>query len=210
MRRALQKFALLFAFAFTLASCGDAPAPRLRPLAEDAVLLAFGDSLTRGFGAQAGGDYPSLLAARIGRRVVNAGVNGETTPSGRARLPGVLDAHKPALLILCHGGNDLLQRRNRARTEENLRAMLRAARTRGVDVLLIGVPAPPPVGRTLRVPSFYRALAAEFSIPYEGEILARVLTTPAQISSDLVHPNSAGYRALAVAVAAKLKESGAL
>ena len=90
-----------------LAGCGERLS--LSPLPEDGVILAFGDSLTAGVGAKSGSAYPDALQALTGRRVVNAGVSGETTAGGVARLPSVLEAVGPDLVMLMEGGNDILR-----------------------------------------------------------------------------------------------------
>ena len=97
-------------------------------LAKDAVILAFGDSLTFGTGAAPGESYPAVLERLVGRRVVNEGIPGEITGEGLERLPEVLRREKPALLILCHGANDLLRFLDKRRAAANLRAMIRLAR----------------------------------------------------------------------------------
>src|SRR5262249_12093520 len=114
------------ALAFLLsapAACGPKPPPLPR-LAVGDVLLAFGHSLTYGTGASPEEAYPRVLAGLINRPVVAAGVPGETTEDGLARLPGVLDEAKPRILVLCMGGNDMLQKVNATTIESNLRAMV--------------------------------------------------------------------------------------
>ncbi len=187
-----------------VSGCGQ-PA-KLTPLAPAAVLLAFGDSLTYGSGANEEESYPAQLARLSGRRVVREGVPGEVSAAGLARLPGVLDKQRPQLLLLCHGGNDFLQRLPKERTAENLRAMIRLAKSRGVDVLLIGTPEP---GFALAPAAFYAEIAKEFRIPYEGEVLGKILRD-AGLKADQVHPNARGYRLMAERVYELLKKSGAV
>lgn len=187
-----------------LGACHDTPT--IAPLDRQAVVLAFGDSLTAGNGAGEAESYPTRLQELIGRTVINAGVPGELSSQGRARLPALLEQHRPALLILCHGGNDLLQRGSEQDAAENLRAMVGTARERGIDVILIGVPKP---GLLLEMPEFYEEIAGEFEIPYDADILADILADRT-LKSDHVHPNAEGYRRLAEAIAALLQEAAAL
>lgn len=186
-----------------MACSSDARLPRLD---RDAVILAFGDSLTFGTGAAPAESYPAVLERLVGRRVVNSGVPGEVSAQGLSRLPEVLDREKPALLILCHGGNDLLRRSGQQQTAANLRTMIRLARERGVDVVIIAVPSP---GLSLTPTPFYREIAAEMKIPIEEETLTQVLSD-GSLRSDYIHPNAAGYLRLAESVAALLKKSGAV
>lgn len=204
-RKKLLVFGLLtvMASAFLMACSSGAKTPRL---ARDAIILAFGDSLTFGTGATLTESYPAILERLVGRRVVNSGVPGEVTGEGLSRLPGVLEREKPALMILCHGGNDLLRRLNQQQTANNLRAMIRLARERGIAVVIIAVPSP---GISLSPPSFYREIAAEMKIPFEEEALSTVLSD-VSLKSDYIHPNAAGYRRLAESIAALLKKSGAV
>jgi lysophospholipase L1-like esterase len=189
-----------------LAACDSGP-PKLAKLPADGVVLAFGDSLTHGSGARAEASYPAVLQELIGRRVVRAGVPGEVTARGLARLPGVLRDSAPDLVVLIHGGNDLLQRRSREDTRANLRAMVQLARERGAAVVLIGAPN---LGLILgRSAGFYEELAEELDLPYDGETLPAILTQPS-LKSDTIHPNAQGYRKLAEAVADLLRRSGAI
>lgn len=179
---------------------------KLPPLASDAVILAFGDSLTYGTGAASSESYPAILATLTGRQVINAGIPGEGSEAGRARLAAVLDESRPALLILCHGGNDFLRRHDRALVKENLRAMVQSARERGIAVVLIAVPT---LGFGLQVPSLYAEVASEAGIPLEEDILADILGDSA-LKSDPIHPNAAGYKELALALEKLLRRSQAL
>lgn len=191
--------------AMALAGCTD-KVPQLLPLGANDVVVAFGDSITYGAGAEAQESYPAVLAELIGREVVRAGVPGEVTRQGLARLPSVIEAHDPRLVIVCLGGNDMLRKVNEADVKENLRAIIATIRGRGIDVILVGVPK---AALLDRMPEFYADLADEFEIPYEGKILARVLYS-AEYKSDTIHPNAQGYRKIAEAIAELLRKSGAV
>ena len=197
---------LLAAWILCLVLAGCTPPPELEPLAADAVVLAFGDSLTFGTGAGPGESYPEVLSGLIGCTVVKAGVPGEVSTDGRERLPALLDREQPALLLLCHGGNDQLQRLDPARLADNLRAMIREARDRNIAVVLIAVPAP---GLSLRPLPLYAGIADEFGLAADLETVADILGDRA-LKSDYIHPNAAGYRRLALAVADLLRAAGAV
>lgn len=202
---ALRRIVAGLALAFLLSACGGEPP--LPPLPEDAVILAFGDSLTHGTGASPGESYPAVLEGLTGRRVVNAGVPGEVSAAGRQRLASLLEQHRPDLLLLCHGGNDLLRKLDRDRLRENLQAMVQTARQRDIPVVLIGVPRPALL--LLESDDIYPALAAELGIPFEGELLAEIIGDSG-LKADQVHPNAAGYRELAEGIAELLDRHGAI
>jgi lysophospholipase L1-like esterase len=147
-----------------------------------------------------------VLAALIARKVVRDGVPGETTAQGLERLERSLEAHRPRLLLLCLGGNDLLRRVDTAQIESNLRAMVQLARDRGAEVVLIGVPQPALFGGTAPL---YRRLAAELRVPLEEDTVTDVLRDNA-LKSDPIHPNAEGYRRIAQALAALLRDAGAI
>ncbi|MDP3285894.1 MAG: arylesterase [Desulfobacterales bacterium] len=204
-RKRLLVFGLLIILASTvlIACSSGAKSPRL---ANDAVILAFGDSLTFGTGAAPAESYPAVLERLVGRRVVNSGVPGEVTGEGLSRLPEVLEEEKPALLILCHGGNDMLRHLDKQQTAGNLSAMIRLAQERGVAVVIISVPSP---GLALSPPAFFRETGAEMKFPFDDKAMAMVLSDRS-LKSDYIHPNAAGYRKLAESVADLLKKSGAV
>ena len=181
--------------------------PVYPPLADDAVILAFGDSITFGTGADDTQSYPAVLSQLTGRRVINAGIPGEVTAEGKHRLPAMLDKHLPELLILCHGGNDLLRKLNPDKIRANLEAMIETSLQRNVPVLLIGVPE---FGiMFLESAPVYETLAEKYALLYDGEILPE-LESDNDLKSDRIHPNADGYRLMAEAVYTRLQDSGAV
>ena len=138
--------------------------------------------------------------------MVNAGVPGEISGDGLRRLPGVLDEIQPRLLILCHGGNDFLQKQSETAAAANVRAMIKLAKDKGIDVVLIATPKP---GLSISPPAFYAALAKEFAIPFNDDVLKSILRDN-ELKSDLVHPNAKGYAQIAATVAKLLKKAGAV
>ena len=190
--------------AAVLAACGGAKA-KLDKLERNDVVLAFGDSLTFGTGAQTHESYPALLERGIGIKVVNAGVPGETSAEGLARLPGVLDEVQPKLLILCHGGNDFLRRLDEAQAARNVREMIALARSKGVAVVLLATPKP---GLPPSIPAFYGEIATEMRVPFEEGVIRKVLVDNT-LKSDMVHPNAKGYAQIAAALRALLAKAGA-
>jgi acyl-CoA thioesterase-1 len=155
--------------------------------------VAFGDSLTEGFGAAAGGDYPSQLSARIGAPIQNLGVSGETSSQGLARLPRV-ESLNPRVVLLCFGGNDVLQNVPRASMISNVGAMVDRLQAGGSFVVLIGVRGASLVGD--RNSSAFHDLAREKKVLFVPDILDEIFNNPA-FMSDYVHPNEAGYGLIA-------------
>jgi len=171
------------------------------------VILAFGDSLTYGNGARQDESYPAVLQRLTGRKVINAGVPGEQSDAGLKRLPHVLNKYHPQLLILCHGGNDMLRHKSIAAMESNLRRMITISRERNVPVVLIGVPQPAIFGLKSAYP--YVTLAKEMELPVEVNIIPEVLSDT-NLKSDQIHPNAEGYKKIAEALFQILQRSGAL
>ena len=203
MRHAHRYFVALVAVVL-LAACERAPT--LPKLNTQDVIVAFGDSLTHGTGASTDDAYPAVLASLTGRTVINAGVPGDTTSSGLERLPAVLDEHKPRLVLLCLGGNDMLRKQPEAATENNLRLLVQTIRASGAEVMLIAVPEPKLFGGA---PDFYGRIAKEMQLPLEDDIFSDVLKDN-RLKSDPIHANAAGYRVVAERLADFLRDAGAL
>ena len=185
--------------------CGQ-KVPGVAPVGPNDVIVAFGDSLTYGTGATESESYPAALAELIGRKVVRAGVPGEVTEGGLQRLPAVIEEHRPALMIVCLGGNDMLRKLDEAQTKANLREIIRMIRAGGISVVLVGVPKPALITGTAE---FYAEIAKEFNVPYEGKIVSEVLHQR-DLKSDSIHPNARGYRKMAEAIAELLRKAGAV
>ena len=198
--------ALLLACSVALYACSN-DTPRLPLLAENTVILAFGDSLTYGSGAKENQSYPAVLSKLTGRNVINAGIPGEVSAQGLERLPALLDRYRPELLLLCHGGNDLLRRISSTITRANIESMIDAALQRNIPVLLIGVPKPGLI--FLDSAKIYSEIAEKYNLVYEGEVLPDV-ESDSDLKSDQIHPNADGYQRIAAAIYHLMTESGAL
>ena len=186
-----------------LTACGE---PEFRPLAAGETILAFGDSLTEGRGVSPAQSYPSVLAALSGHPVINGGVSGELSQAGRARLPALLAEHRPALVILLEGGNDMLRGSGEGALKANLAAMIEAAQGSGAQVLLVGVPR-----KSLFADGapLYEELADQYGLVLDNDSIGELLRDPA-LKSDAVHFNAEGYRTLAQRLHRLLQERGAL
>ena len=188
-----------------LTACGNST-PQLERLSDDAIILAFGDSLTYGTGANKGESYPAVLENTIHRKVINAGVPGELSMQGLTRLPKLFDKYQPDLLILCHGGNDIIRKEDLAEAETNIRQMIALAENKNIPVILLGVPKP---GLFLSSAKLYANIAESTNVIFMPNLIADVLSD-VSMKSDSVHPNKAGYREMAFTIANTLQDAGAL
>ncbi len=210
-RRAVnaRRRALLAAAAALLAAC-KRTTPRFASLPAGATVLALGDSLTHGSGADSASSYPSRLAQLTGWHVVNAGVPASTSAQARERLPALLAEHTPALVLLSIGGNDFLRQIPEAETRAAIAAMLAEINRAGAQAVLIAVPKPTIAGALLRSLDdhpLYEALASEQRVPLFAAGWAQVLSDPA-LKSDQIHANAAGYERFARGLHRFLHEAG--
>jgi acyl-CoA thioesterase-1 len=166
--------------------------------AEPIHILAFGDSLTAGYGLPASDSFAAQLEKHLldrGRavRVTNAGVSGDTTSGGRARLAWSL-ADTPRLVILELGANDGLRGVSPERTRANLEAMIQECRQAGAVVILAGMKAPVNWGEEYKTQfeSAFADLAREYALPFYPFFLEGVMGNPDLVMEDGLHPTARG------------------
>lgn len=193
----MRAFVLLGAIWFT--TLGIAPAR-----AQDAQLrlAVFGDSLAAGFGLPENQAFPARLEAALKERghnvrVINAGVSGDTSAGGKARLDWTL-ADKPQIIMVELGGNDALRGLDPAQTEANLDDILARAKASGATVMLAGMLAPPNFGREYQqqFDGLYQRLADKHKVALYPFFLDGVAMDPKLNQQDGIHPSAAGVEVI--------------
>ncbi len=169
-------------------------------------IVAFGDSLTSGHRLPSHEAYPAVLeatlrAAGLAADVINHGRSGDTTAGGLRRLTAALD-ERPDILIVAFGANDGLRGVPVSQVRSNLDEIVTTARSRGVQVLLVGMEALPIHGLqyTLDFHTIYPGLASKHKVPLVPFMLSGVFGNPELMSEDQVHPNAAGARVMAATI----------
>jgi acyl-CoA thioesterase-1 len=188
------KTASLLSMMIFLTSVQRPAAPDSRP-----IILAFGDSLTAGYGVTPGSGYPDLLQRKLDGlgykyRIVSMGINGDTTSGGRARMRYALAA-KPAIVILELGANDGLRGLPVTQMQTNLEEMIKEFGQAGAKVVLAGMTLPRNYTATY-VNTFedvFRDLAKKYNLPLIPFFLDGVAGNPRYTLEDLIHPNAEGY-----------------
>ena len=180
--------------------------PALPLLSNDSVVLAFGDSLTYGYNVTKNKSYPALLQKLTGLKVINAGISGEVSEEVLARFPKVLNDYNPKLVILCHGGNDLLRKMDIEEMESNIRAMIQLSLDRKIPLILLGVPKP---GIFLSSADVYKEIASSMNTIFMEDLVSNVLSDKL-LKSDSIHPNENGYNVMAEEIYSLLLDSGAI
>ncbi|MBS5841141.1 MULTISPECIES: arylesterase [Pseudomonas] len=167
------------------------------------TILIVGDSISAGFGLDTRLGWVSLLEQRLEReghddRVINASISGDTSAGGQARLPALLTEHKPDVVIVELGGNDGLRGQPPAQLQQNLAAMIDAAKTAGAKVLLLGMQLPPNYGPryTKAFAGVYTQLADEKQIALVPFFLEGVGGHPELMQADGLHPAAAAQQRL--------------
>ena len=162
-----------------------------RPTGEN--IICFGDSLTSGFGASPGMDYPSQLEGIIGRPVINAGVVGDTTVGALTRLDKDVLNRSPRIVLITLGGNDLMSGVNEEVFSNNLRTIIEMIQDRGALVIVGGIEI------TYWGEEFwevYKQVCQETGAVLINNILHGIIDKP-ELMTDFIHPNDAGYTIIA-------------
>ncbi|MDX2035000.1 MAG: arylesterase [Blastocatellia bacterium] len=208
----------IYLFCLLSFGCGSAPAtknagapaadagaaPATISTRDDALpaIVAFGDSLTAGYGLPEEQSYTRLLQQKLDAegyryRVVNAGVSGDTSAGGARRIDWALEGNVK-YLILELGGNDGLRGLPVPEMKKNLAAIIERAQTRGVTVILAGIEAPPNLGAeyTAEFRQAFRDLARQYKLPFIPFVLDGIGGRPEMNQPDGIHPNAVGEQAL--------------
>lgn len=203
------KYLWVLLLSFVVMACGDKPQKYDR-LSSGETVLAFGDSVTFGYGVDPKDSYPTILAELSYWNVVNAGISGERADQAKSRIDGVLAEYQPKLVIIELGGNDFLQRRNAKAVKEDLRAIIQSVKAHGSIPVLVAVPALSPVAAITGKPSdadIYKELAKEEKINLIPNVFSDILGQE-NLKQDHVHPNQVGYRVLAEGIYQALGKMG--
>ncbi len=166
-------------------------------------IVAFGDSLTAGFGLSEKESYPYLLQERLkadgyNYEVINAGVSGETSLGGLERIDWVLEQENVRILVLELGANDLLRGLPVAKMKSNLASIIKRAQAKNVEVLLCGMLAPPTMGAQYQreYTTAFPDLASEYKVEFLPFILDGIALDPKLNQGDGIHPNAEGSKVL--------------
>ena len=170
------------------------------------MIIAFGDSLTAGFGVDPGSSYPDYLQRELDARgysyrVINEGISGDTSDSGLVRT-AIVASRDPNFVIVAFGGNDGLRVLAVDRMKTNLRRMITRLQKRGVQVVLAGIKLPPNYGAEYREP-FEQAfvdLADELGVAFLPFLMKDVWDQPGSMQSDGIHPTAQGHERIALNV----------
>jgi acyl-CoA thioesterase-1 len=167
-------------------------------VAEDSAILILGDSLSAAYGMEIGESWPSLLQKRLDEdghayRVFNSSITGETTQGGLTRLPGLLEKHAPAIVIVELGGNDGLRGLPLDVTRSNLSEMIALSQAAGARVILAEMRIPPNYGRTYteRFNGTYTELAERYGVALLPFLLQDIALEPGLMLPDGIHPTAA-------------------
>jgi len=164
-----------------------------------AAVLVVGDSLSAAHNIPAASGWVTLLQQRVKQQItpppaiINASISGETTAGALTRLPGLLEKHRPSVVVIELGGNDALRGLTPAQLRGNLEKMIVASQKAGAKVLLLGIDVPPNYGPAYRqrLRQTYAELARQYDVPLLPFLLEGVALKPSLMQADGLHPTAA-------------------
>lgn len=195
---------------FTAACGGKTDKKKYTKIPAGSTVLALGDSLTFGYGANAAESYPAQLQKLTGWNIVNGGVSGNTSAQALSRLPALLQ-QQPKLVIVGIGGNDFLRKYSENETRGNIGKIIETVQKENIPVVLVGVPHIS-IGALfghLSDHPMYETLAEQYKIPLFADAWSEILGDD-KLKSDQIHANAVGYRLFAEKLDGFLKEKGFL
>jgi acyl-CoA hydrolase len=190
-----------------LAACNKVKEEAIPP---GSHVLALGDSLTEGAGVTREEAWPNLLANQTGWIVINGGVSGDTSGGALQRLPALLEEHKPLLVLVTLGGNDMLRHMPQQETIANLDVIISLVKAHGAKPVLLATPNPSLMGAVfqhLSAADFYQKVAKARQVPLVKDAIADVISDP-QLKGDPLHPNAAGHLLLSEKILKELRAMG--
>ncbi len=199
--KTIKRFDLLLIILITVAigACG----PKIANIDSTSgkTIICFGDSLTEGYGAKPGEDYPSVLAKLLNQPVINAGISGNTTRQALERLQIDVLNNDPRLVIVQFGGNDFFRKIPRSETRDNLDQIVLKIQEKGAMVAIAGVR----IGLLVdEYDEVYKQVAKNRKCIYIPNIMKDIFTD-SQKKSDELHPNAAGYSIIARRIYERIK-----
>lgn len=191
---------------FLLIGCGDKVVANKLP--KGAKVVALGDSLTYGYGAERGQDYPSMLSKKTAWQIDNMGINGDTSADVLARLDKVMQK-SPRLVLLGIGGNDVLRRVPSDKTTHNITQIIKRLQDGGIQVVLIAQPhlsVSAAFGKASDNP-IYQKIATNTQVPLVAKLWSNILSDKS-LKSDQIHANAQGYAYFAEGIYKALQKIG--
>lgn len=199
---------LTYASVLLLAACGSKSGKKQTKIAAGSTVLALGDSLTYGYGADPAESYPAQLQKLTGWDIINGGISGDTSAQALSRLPALL-ARKPKLVVVGIGGNDFMRKVPEEQTRANIAKIIETVQKENIPAVLVGVPhiTLGALFGHLSDHPLYEDLSKEYGIPLFGGAWAEILGDN-NLKSDQIHANSKGYRKFAEDLNQFLRKQG--
>lgn len=192
-------YTVLLASTLALSACGKT----YDPINKTDTIVAFGDSLTFGYGASKNNSYPAILSQISGYSIINAGLNGDTAENGKDRIYEVVEQYNPRVVILSLGGNDMLRKQTQL-LKNNLSFIIEYLQSKKIKVLLLAEPLPEMTLMGVKDAKIYKEIAEKYNIYLLENKFSKYMAND-EYKSDLIHLNALGYKSVAEDIYNQLK-----